>query len=148
MTIAFRVAAACARYWSSCCVLLTIRTVPSGSVPWGTTDPAPALAPAPAPGVAAAAVLVAPAGAGGGCGTPAVPVPWVTPRMADSICGFIICPKGVLRNVRGRLRMCSGIFWPTRNVARSWVKLLQLWRKRSYDCSFISFLLQSTSSAN
>lgn len=30
--------------------------------------------------------------------------------------------------------MCSGMFFPRRNMDRSWVKLLQLCRKRSYDC--------------
>ena len=39
----------------------------------------------------------------------------------------------MLRNVWGKLRMCSGMPVPRRNVARSCVKLLQLWRNKSYD---------------
>ena len=47
-------------------------------------------------------------------------------RMAASICGRSIWPKGVWRTVSGREVMCEGMLWPVRNIERSFVKLLQL----------------------
>lgn len=55
------------------------------------------------------------------------------PRIALSICGRSICPRGVLKNVLGRDLICSGILFPRRNMDKSWVKLLQLCINRSYD---------------
>lgn len=58
----------------------------------------------------------------------------VMPRIALSICGRNICPRGVLKKVLGRDLICSGILFPRRNMDKSWVKLLQLCINRSYDC--------------
>lgn len=51
--------------------------------------------------------------------------------MAASNCGFNICPNGVSKTLLGRLVMCSGIPLPTRNMAKSFEKLLQLCRNKS-----------------
>ena len=62
-----------------------------------------------------------------GCGVGAC----VMGRMAASICGRSICPNGVLRTVCGSDVMWSGIPLPTRNMAKSLEKLLQLCANRS-----------------
>ena len=55
----------------------------------------------------------------------------VTDRMPASSCGFSICPKGVSNTLFGKLVIWLGIPLPTRNIAKSLVKLLQLCANRS-----------------
>lgn len=57
----------------------------------------------------------------------------MTSRIVRSSCGLNIWPKGVFKTVSGREVIYSGMPLPTRNMAKSLVKLLQLWANKSYD---------------
>ena len=102
------------------------------------------------PGAPAEAPAETPVVAPGGALPKGSSRPWwaYTPCCICSIMGRNAAPPGVLNTMLGRSTMCDGMCVPSKNMATASLKLLQLFRSKSYVPALNWWLMERKKSSS